>query len=203
MRIYHRDHAGRPIRAAWTLEEAGVPYEIAKMTYEEGKGEEHLARHPLGRVPVLEDDNGRLLFESAAICLQIADTHPHAGLIPAPGTYERGLVYQWAVFGPAELEPPLIESAIYADSDPERSAKARGRFEKAVAAVSEALGSGEYLVAGEFTVADVMVGSALAFTARAGRSEELPENLRAYIARLAERPAYQRAFERTEAPAAA
>ena len=52
------------------------------MTYEEGKGEEHLARHPLGRVPVLEDDNGRLLFESAAICLQIADTHPEAGLSP-------------------------------------------------------------------------------------------------------------------------
>src|SRR5689334_5415763 len=187
MRVYHRDHAGRPIRAAWTLEEAGQPYEITKMSYEEGKGPEHLTRHPLGRVPVLEDDSGRLLFESAAICLQIADTNPTAGLIPAPGTHERGLVYQWAVFGPAEIEPPLIESAIYMESDPERSAKALGRFEKAVGAVSDALGENEYLVGDSFSVADVMVGSALAFTKRAGRVDLLPENLQAYIARLAER----------------
>ena len=203
MRIYHRDHAGRPIRAAWTLEEAGAPYEIVKMSYEVGKGEEHRARHPLGRVPVLEDDGGRLLFESAAICLQIADTHPQAGLIPAPGTHERGLVYQWAVFGPAEIEPPLIESAMYAQSDPERSAKAQQRFAKAVDAVSEGLGEEDYLVGGEFSVADVMVGSALAFTARAGRIDLLPDRLQAYVGRLGERPAYKRAFERTEAPAAA
>jgi glutathione S-transferase len=201
MRIYHRDHAGRPIRAAWTLEEAGQPYEIVKMSYEEGKGEEHRARHPLGRVPVLEDDGGRLLFESAAVCLQIADSFPGAGLIPAPGTHERGLVYQWVVFGPAELEPPLIESAMYAQSDPERSAKAQQRFGKGVAAVDEALGADEYLVGGEFSVADVMVGSALAFTIRAGRPDLLPQSLQAYVGRLRERPAYQRAFERTEAPA--
>jgi glutathione S-transferase len=201
MRIYHRDHAGRPIRAAWMLEEAGAPYEVVKMTYEEGKGEAHLARHPLGRVPVLEDDSGRLLFESAAICLQIADTHPQAGLIPAPGTHERGLAYQWAVYGPAELEPPLIESAMHKESDPERSAKARGRFEKAVAAVSSALDGDEYLVGGEFGVADVMVGSALAFTARTGDFDELPENLQAYVTRLRARPAFGRAFERTEAAA--
>ncbi len=202
MRIYHRDHAGRPIRAAWTLEEAGAPYEIEKMTWEEGKGEAHLERHPLGRVPVLEDDSGRLLFESAAICLQIADTHPQAGLIPAPGTYERGLVYQWAVFGPAELEPPLIEGAMYKDTDPERSAKARQRFDKGIAAVSSALDSADFLVSGEFSVADVMVGSAVAFTMKTGQFDELPENLQAYVARLRERPAYTRAFERTEAVAA-
>jgi glutathione S-transferase len=202
MRIYHRDHAGRPIRAAWTLEEAGEPYEIVKMSYEEGKGEEHRTRHPLGRVPVLEDDGGQLLFESAAICLQIADTHPQAGLIPAPGTHERGLVYQWAVFGPAELEPPLIESAIHAQTDPERSAKAQERFSKGVAAVAAALGDDEYLVGADFGVADVMVGSALAFTIRAGRPDLLPESLQAYVGRLRERPAYLRAFERTEAPAA-
>ena len=202
MRIYHREHAGRPIRAAWTLEEAGEPYELVRMTYEEGKEPAHLARHPLGRVPVLEDGNGRLLFESAAICLQIADTHPQAGLIPAPGTYERGLVNPWAGFGPAELEPPQNPSAIHAHRDPDRAAKARRRFDKAVAAVSEALGDEEFLVGGAFTVADVMVGSALAFTARAGHADELPENLQAYISRLAERPAYKRAYERTEATAA-
>jgi glutathione S-transferase len=197
MRIYHREHAGRPVRAAWMLEEVGQPYELVKMTTEEGRGEDHRARHPLGRVPVLEDDDG-FVFESAAICLHIADLHPEAGLIASPGTHERALVYQWASFAPAELEPPLIESAMQAQLDPERSAKARKRFDAGVEAVADALGEREFLVGGRFGVADVMVGSALAFTARVGFADELPENLQRYIAALARRPALQRAVERTE-----
>ena len=45
-----------------------------------------------------------------------------------------------------------------------------------------------------------MVGSALAFTARAGFAEELPEALKDYVARLHARPAYKRAVERTRPP---
>jgi glutathione S-transferase len=196
MRIYHREHAGRPLRAAWALEEAGQDYEITKMTTEEGKGSEHRARHPLAKVPVLEDDEG-YLFESAAIVLHVADSFPQADLIPEPGSRERALVYQWSIFGPAEMEAPLIESAIYGQTDPERSAKARKRFDERVDAVAEALGEDDYLLGERFTVADIMVGSALKFTARIGFADELPENLRAYIARLETRPAYARAFERT------
>ena len=196
MRLYHREHAGRPIRVAWTLEELGEPYEITTMTREEGKGEEHRARHPLGRVPVLEDGDG-FVFESAAICLHLADLHADAGLAPAPGTHERALLYQWTVFAPAEVEPPLIEAALYAQRDPDRAAAARRRFDDAAGAVSSALDGSEYLVGGRFTVADVLVGSALAFTARIGFADELPTNLREYLARLAQRPAYQRALERT------
>jgi glutathione S-transferase len=195
MRIYHREHAGRPIRVAWMLEELGEPYEITMMTREESKGDQHRARHPLGRVPVLEDEDG-FVFESAAICLHLADLHPDAGLAPAPGTHDRALLYQWTIFAPAELEPPLIESAIHAQSDPDRSAAARRRFDEAASAVSNALDGGEYLVGERFTVADVLVGSALAFTQRIGFADELPANLRDYMARLTQRPARRRALER-------
>jgi glutathione S-transferase len=178
------------------LEELGEPYEVTVMTREESKGEEHRTRHPLGRVPVLEDEEG-FVFESAAICLHLADLHPDAGLAPAPGTHERALLYQWTIFAPAELEPPLIESAVYAQSDPERSAVARGRFDEAARAVSSALDGRDYLVGGRFTVADVLVGGTLAFTERIGFADELPANLRDYLARLTQRPARQRALERT------
>ena len=66
---------------------------------------------------MLEDDEG-FVFESAAICLHLADLYPDAGLAPAPGTRDRALVYQWAVFVPAEVEPPLIEAAMQAERDP-------------------------------------------------------------------------------------
>jgi glutathione S-transferase len=75
MRVFHREHAGRPVRVVWTLEELGQPYELTVLTGDGGRSEEHRARHPLGRVPVLEDDEG-FVFESAAICLHLADMHP-------------------------------------------------------------------------------------------------------------------------------
>src|ERR1700730_3122282 len=68
MRVLHREHAGRPVRVVWTLEELGQPYELTVMSREESRGEEHRARHPLGRVPVLQDDEG-VVFASAAIGL--------------------------------------------------------------------------------------------------------------------------------------
>jgi glutathione S-transferase len=195
MRVFHREHAGRPLRIAWTLEELGQPYEITVMSREESGGDEHLARHPLGRVPVLESDDG-FVFESAAICLHLADSDPEAGLIGPLGSHGRALVYQWTCFAPAELEPPLIEAWTLAERDPERAARARKKFDAGTAAVAGALGDQEFLVEDRFTVADVLVGSALAFTVSAGFMDELPPSLQSYIGRLGARPAYERARAR-------
>ena len=196
MRVYHRERAGRPLRIIWVLEEIGEPYELTVIDREEGRSETHLARHPLGRVPVLEDDQG-FLFESAAICMQAGDLHPDSGLMPAPGTHERGLVYQWAVYAPAELEPPLFETWAQAEKDPDRAAAARERFDAAAEVIVAALDDRPHLVGDQFTVADVMVGTALLFTTRAGFADQLPQPLKDYSARLAERPAFGRALKRT------
>jgi glutathione S-transferase len=196
LRVFHRERAGRPLRILWTLEEVGAPYELTVMTREEGGGEEHRSRHPLGRVPVLEDGEG-FVFESAAICLHLGDLHPEAGLVPAPGTHDRALVYQWSSFAPGELEPPLFEAWNQAERDPDRAAAARERFFTAAGAVEAALDGADYLVAGRFSVADVMVGSALMFTTRAGFADQLSPGLTNYMGQLAERPAFQRAFQRT------
>jgi glutathione S-transferase len=196
LRVFHREHAGRPLRVVWTLEEIGAPYELTVMDWEEGQSDEHRARHPTNRVPVLEEDDG-YVFESAAICLHLGDKHPESGLVPAVGTHDRALVYQWCLFGPAELEPWLVEAAVWGDRDPERAAAARERFWKGAGAVSAALDGNEYLVGERFTVADVLLSSALGFTTRAGFGDELPANLKDYVARLRERPAYKRAAERT------
>ena len=198
LRVFHREHAGRPRRVLWTLEEIGAPYELTIMSWEQGSGEEHRARHPLGRVPVVQFDDG-YVFESAAICLQLADLYPDAGLIGALGTHARALAYQWTIFAPAELEPPLIEAAIFREGDPERAGKARARFFKAVDAVAQALDGRDYLVNGQFGVADVLISTALSFAKRANFPEPLPPALDDYLTRLFERPAYQRALERASA----
>ena len=129
LHVFHREHAGRPRRVLWMLEEIGEPYELTIMNWEQGSGEEHRARHPLGRVPVVHFDDG-YVFESTAICLQLADLYPDAHLIGALGTHARALAYQWSIFAPAELEPPLIEAAIFGEADPQRAGKARGAFSR-------------------------------------------------------------------------
>ena len=177
------------------LEEIGEPYELTVMSSQQGSGEEHRARHPLGRVPVVEFDDG-YVFESAAICLHLADLHPDAGLIGGVGTYGRALAYQWSVFAPAELEPPLIEAAIFREAEPERAGKARARFFKAADAVAQSLDGDEYLVEGRFGVADVLVSTALSFAKRASFPEPLPSVIDDYLARLFARPAYKRALAR-------
>jgi glutathione S-transferase len=196
MRVFHRERAGRPLRIIWTLEEVAEPYELIVMSREEGRRDEHRDRHPLGRVPVLDDGEG-FVFESAALCLHLGDLHPETGLVPPVGTHDRALVYQWACFAPAELEPPLFEAWNQAERDPDRAAAARERFWAAAGVVATALDGAEYLVAARFSVADVMVGTALMFTTRVGIADDLPSSLGDYLGLLAQRPAFQRAFQRT------
>ena len=86
MRLYYRAGTGRPIRVAWELEELGVDYEPVALSREECAGDEHLERHPLGRVPALALDGGATLFESTAIVLAVADMYPDAGLIGPLGS---------------------------------------------------------------------------------------------------------------------
>jgi glutathione S-transferase len=100
-------------------------------------------------------------------------------------------------FAPAELEPALFEAWSQAERDPKRLEKARKRFDAAGEAVAAALDDDEYLVGGRFSIADVMVGTALLFTTRAGFAEELPGSLKEYLAGLGRRPAFKRALART------
>jgi glutathione S-transferase len=90
------------------LEEIGERYDLTEVAGAERRSAEHLRRHPLGRVPALELGDGTTMFESAAICLQLADLYPAARLIPPAGSSERALVYQWVLFAVAELEAPLF-----------------------------------------------------------------------------------------------
>lgn len=198
MRLYYRPGSGRPVRVAWLLEELGAPYEPIRVSAEDAKQPEHLARQPLGRVPALETD-GEMLFESSAICLQLADQHLDAGLIAPPGSRERALVYQWTFFAMTEVEPGVIEVVRHSQSDPERAAAGGERFRAGAAVIERALDGHEFLVADHLTVADIVTGGVLGLAARRGL---LPAADRprasAYVDRLTARPSFKRAAEATE-----
>ena len=178
----------RSSRVLWLLAEIGAPYDLTKLAPEERASVEHLARHPLGRVPALELDDGTVMFESAAICLQLADLHPDAGLIPPLGSAERALVYQWVLFAMTELEAPLyrwIREAVGDSADP----SSRERFAQAAAALETALNDHDWLVGDRFTVADVLCASVLGSAHSRGLLGAWP-GLQAYVERGEARPAF-------------
>lgn len=175
----------------WALEEAGLSYELVVLSSEEAKAE-HRSRHPLGRVPVLEDDDGNVVFESSAICLHVAELAPAAELIAPTGTLERALAYQWIFYAMTEIEPPALEVYRARQAEGESAEATERRVGRALAAVDDALANRNYILGERFSVADVVLGEVTGMTGRLGLAEPGP-NLRGYLARLAERPARQRA----------
>lgn len=81
------------------LETLNVNYhlELVDRKADAQKSAAYLALNPLGRIPTLVHD-GQVLFESAAICIYLAENHPETNLIPAIGDTARGEFFQWMMF---------------------------------------------------------------------------------------------------------
>ena len=197
VRLYYMPRT-RSRRVLWMLEEIGAPYELTEIAGAERRSAAHLARHPLGRVPALELEDGTAMFESAAICLQLADLYPDAELNAAPGSAERGLVYQWTLFAMTELEGPLFRW-LGDITQGEGESAAQRRFAEGAAALEAALEGRDWALGERFTVADVLFGSILEGADSHGLLEPWP-GLRAYVERCKVRPAYARAGVLSDRP---
>jgi glutathione S-transferase len=138
------------------------------------------------------------MFESAAICLQLADLNPAAGLIGPVGSTERGLMYQWVVFAVSELEAPLFRW-IRELGEGVIDSPARDRFAEAPAAMQSVLAELDWLVDDRFSVPDVMCASVLQGANRRGLLGPWP-GLEAYVQRGEARPAYARAAAISDRP---
>jgi glutathione S-transferase len=81
------------------LHELGVPFELQQVDRANNahKSPAYLKLNPNGLIPVLVDGS-LVLYETAAICLHLVDTHPAAGLAPAVGTAERAHFYKWLIW---------------------------------------------------------------------------------------------------------
>ena len=98
------------------LEELGVPFELkfVDRAVAAQKSAAYLALNPNGLIPVLVDTASRseaspfVLYETAAICLHLADTHPAAALMPPLGSAARAQAYKWLAWLTNTLQAALI-----------------------------------------------------------------------------------------------
>ena len=198
---YHAPNT-RSFTIRWLFEELGSPpheLRVLNMKKAEHKAPAFLALNPMGKVPTLVH-GGTVVTEAAAIALYLADLFPEPGLAPKIGDLSRGTYLRWIVFNQAAVEPAIGDYAMKREQGPEAMLP-YGTYETTINTLAGALANGPYILGDKFSAADVVVGSGvrwmLMFKLLPERSE-----FTSYAARLAARPALQRAVAADAALAA-
>ena len=197
MRIYGIART-RAFRALWMAEELGLAYEHLPIEIGDAgaRAPEFLAINPNGRLPFI-DDGGFVLFESLAITLYLAKKHSPGKLYP--GTLEgEAKTWQWTSWALNEVDRGVNIWSLHAVRLPpaERDAAKRDEALKVVAApfkvLDAALATQDYLLGGDFTVADLNVAAVISRAVDMDLSAV--SNLKAWLTRCLERPAARKAL---------
>jgi glutathione S-transferase len=196
IKIHNFARGARGLRVFWQCEEMGLPYQVETVSYPQSAA--YLALNPLGTVPFLEDQGGVAIGESIAIMLYLAQKYGPTPLLPGKDDPALARVLQMTVLGEATIGAginPLLTAHFSAPEAEKRNWSVlaqEARIEQALTYVANMLGDDPFLAGEDLTLADISVSCALGiWTGALGKA--LPDKLVAYRARLADRPAYQRA----------
>jgi glutathione S-transferase len=191
-----------------TLKEKGVDYRLNAMSPAEMKTPEHLAMHPFGRIPILDQDDF-CLYETQAICRYVDEIFPNAPLTPDEPKQRARMnqvigIIEWYFFpkaaapigfnriiGPKLLGLPSDEAAI-AEAIP----MARTCF----AELDRLLGDRQYFGGSRLSIADMMLAAQLDLLCQTPEGAELISGTRLepWLERVLARPS----FVATQPPAA-
>jgi glutathione S-transferase len=184
-----------------TLKEKGLDYHLHAMAPGEHKTEEHLKRHPFGRIPAFEHD-GFALYETQAIIRYLDDRFPHPPLTPGDAQRRARMnqmigIIEWYFFpkaaapiafnriiGPRLLGLPGDEAAI---------AEAMPMARTCFAELDRLLGDKPYLAANSVSIADIMLAAQLDLFGECPEGRELIDgttNLKPWLERMLARPSF-------------
>ena len=178
----------RDLRVRWALEEAGLPYCVASVPFQV-RGADHFAHQPFGQVPWLTDGD-LSIFESGAILLHLGERS--TALLPAD---PRSAAIQWLFAALNSVEMASLPWWLLRPADGSPS-PAWERFDAFLEArlghLEPVLAAHEWL-AGDFSVADIMMADVLRLIDRFDRLASHPA-ARAYVTRATARPAFVKAL---------
>jgi glutathione S-transferase len=175
----------RDLRLRWACEEAGFAYAIRTIAFE-GREANHLARQPFGQVPFLQD--GELeLFESGACLLHLARKSDTLMPLDPAGAAD---TLQWTIAALNSIEMVTVPwwfLRMSGEADNGLTGWVTSRLDH----MERVLDEREWLAAGRFTVADLLMADVLRVPdIRAFSDRPATE---AYVARVTARPAFRQA----------
>jgi glutathione S-transferase len=198
------------------LEELGVPFELRHVdrAVAAHKSPEYLALNPNGLIPVLcdpragEEGGPLVLYETAAICLHLADAHPAAGLLPTIGSAARAEAYKWLAWLANSVHAALIVYFYperWAD-DATAIAQVKAHAQAKVGTLLDLLEAqlvrhgGPWLLGEAFTVVDPYAFVLCRWTRGFARPARSLPAIGRWLDRMQARPAVQRAFATERLP---
>jgi len=165
-KLYSPTQSARAWKGLVAAKYAGVEVETTpefKMGVD-NKTPEFLAKNPLGKVPVLETDEGSI-FESSAIARHFA----RISGTPLLGSteYEEALVNQWVDFAASEIDLPagvwLYPILGYIEFNAEATNLAKGDIRRVLQILNDHLATRTFLVGERLSLADIVVGTSLVY----------------------------------------
>jgi glutathione S-transferase len=198
----------RDLRVRWALEEAGLPYTLRLLEFQEAATPAYRQEQPFSQIPVLQD-GGLSLFETGAILLHLGERCPT--LLPVDAD-ARARVTMWMFAALNSVEPyvgNLVSLVVFSAGEP-WAAGARPSTEamvdKRLRDLDDWLDGREWL-ADDFSVADILMTTVLRLMDSMKMVERF-EHVKAYRERCMARPAFRKALADqvahfTQVPAAA
>ena len=179
--------------ARWALHETGADYDQVVFDWAT-RPDSFKQINPMNKVPTLvhhHEGHDHVVTEAAAICHYLAECHPSANLLP--NVHEKAAYFRWLIFAAGPLEQAVIAQAMDWKVPEERTGMAGfGSLELTLGACHSWLNQNDFAAGDRFTMADVYFGSQFVWGLRFGSIEEKPA-FKAYVERIASRPAYAEA----------
>ena len=179
------------------LEEIGRPYDTETVDLAKkltASGADFWAINPKGYVPALLLDDGDLLTEGPAILQYLADLAPELQLAPANGSKARYQLQSWLTFIGTEVHKnfsPFFNPA----ATPEMKDLARANLQRRLGYVNDQLAGRDFLMGDTFSVADAYLFTVVGWAKFVQLDLSAWPHLIAFQARVAARPATQRALK--------
>ena len=198
--VYHLA-TSRSERIVWLLEELELPYTMEWFD----RGPDRLAPDalkgpsPTGKAPAIRDGDV-VMAESGAIVSYVLARHGGGGLLPAPTDTDFPAYQFWLHASEGSLGANLLREMAITRVMPEASAhpdlaRIRHNVRDGLALVEHTLGRSPFIAGARFTGADIMMPFWFTTAARFIPLDLAPyPNIRAYVARIGDRPAYRRAM---------
>ena len=187
------------VKVPIALEELGVPYRVLRIDLgaQQQKSAEFLRLNPNGRIPVIVDHDGPAgaplsVFESGAILWYLAEKYP--GLMPLDAT-ERVRALEYTFFQVGGIGPMFGQAGWFArqkEQVPIAIERYQTESNRLTAVLESRLQSAPWLAGSVYSVADIMNFGWLREPHYAGvRLADYPA-VRAWVDRIAARPAVLR-----------
>ncbi len=196
--IHHLDNS-RSERIVWLLEELGLPYQQQTFMRDKGMAPAAMkAVHPLGKAPILSDDDV-VIMESGAIVEYIVNRYGKGRLAPAVSSADYPMYLQWLHYAEGSAMADLLaEVRVRRLAGPEGANTPAvqmlvERNTNALKYIDSVLAQTPYLAGSEFSAADIMMEFNFSFMDRLPKIDITPyPHIVAWLQRVRARPAYQR-----------